>query len=523
MANPQNLITWQTILLTVSSLNLLKVIETQDSCRGRCASVYDRNSKCHCDSECIRYGECCEDYRTICTSETSCSGRCFEQHERGRKCQCDPSCMNYGDCCSDFVANCEKDTWKNPAFMATTRASLVFTSSTRKPTAEKPEFISDTLPQQDAASFSDDNAKIKEESMKLNYSTNSKIMHKGLTTSPIPQDVPTDSKILDKGLTTNTDPEEVTANPRVLESVKTTSALPEAASTNARISGKGMASLSVPVPSPTRSDIMVTEPTHERRNQITGKTQSYEDILNDSNLCNKKPSDAMTTLQNGTTYIFRGHLFWTISQKGQILGHPQRISDVWGIPSPIDTVFTRCNCLGNTYFFKGDQYWRFQNGHMDSGYPRKIAAGFSGLSGEITVALSVAAYRNRPETVYFFKKGGLYQKYVYQRPITSCPLERTHSPIYQVARRYRRQTMVAMQKSRKLQNIAQLSVEMSIRKNWHGFPLTVTSAISIPNPGLPEKYEYYVISHAKSYRVDPVNQKATYMKRSITKDVYKCL
>ncbi|XP_059840485.1 proteoglycan 4b isoform X1 [Hypanus sabinus] len=779
MANPQNLITWQTILLTVSSLNLLKVIETQDSCRGRCASVYDRNSKCHCDSECIRYGECCEDYRTICTSETSCSGRCFEQHERGRKCQCDPSCMNYGDCCSDFVANCEKDTWKNPAFMATTRASLVFTSSTRKPTAEKPEFISDTLPQQDAASFSDDNAKIKEESMKLkngsakvsegstiinpnrfelgnhdskisdqevtatsssadtsrdsesldngmitpsvskdgtfnskilakvmttsvipedgtmdsktlenrmtthyvpedrsttpktlnegiktttvpeavttnskiqynemstvipkdassdsmplhkamtmpsmkvtaikstisdahttihsasgqtssvpdkldrgtitfpipedkssnsntldeeivtvpesdtlnskipnngikaplvsenvsksseaqdnktitpslsaDYSTNSKIMHKGLTTSPIPQDVPTDSKILDKGLTTNTDPEEVTANPRVLESVKTTSALPEAASTNARISGKGMASLSVPVPSPTRSDIMVTEPTHERRNQITGKTQSYEDILNDSNLCNKKPSDAMTTLQNGTTYIFRGHLFWTISQKGQILGHPQRISDVWGIPSPIDTVFTRCNCLGNTYFFKGDQYWRFQNGHMDSGYPRKIAAGFSGLSGEITVALSVAAYRNRPETVYFFKKGGLYQKYVYQRPITSCPLERTHSPIYQVARRYRRQTMVAMQKSRKLQNIAQLSVEMSIRKNWHGFPLTVTSAISIPNPGLPEKYEYYVISHAKSYRVDPVNQKATYMKRSITKDVYKCL
>ncbi|XP_062920099.1 proteoglycan 4b isoform X2 [Mobula hypostoma] len=772
MANPQNLITWRTILLTVSSLSLLKVIETQDSCSGRCASGYDRSSKCNCDGECIRYGECCEDYRILCTSETSCSGRCFEQHERGRKCQCDPSCMNYGDCCSDFVANCGKDIWKNPAFVATTRASLVFTSSTRQPTAEKPEFINDTLLQQDAANFLNDNTKIKEESMKLkngsakvsegstiinpnrlelgkqdskisdqemtttssstdtsresetldngmttpsvskdgtfnskilakvmttsvtpedgtmdsktfenrmtthyvpedrsttpktlnegkktttavttnskilykemttvipkdassdsmplhkamttpsmevtttestisdahatihsaseqtssvpdkldrgtitfpipednsntldeelvtvpesdalnskipnngikaplvsenisksseaqdnktitptlsaDYSTNSKILHKGMTTSPIPEDVPTDSKILEKGLTTNTDPEEVTG-PGVLENVKTTSVLPEAASTNAGISGKVMTSLSVPVPNPTRGDNMVTEPTHEGTNRIIGKPQSYEDILNDPNLCNKKPSDAMTTLQNGTTYIFRGHLFWTINQKGQLLDHPHRISDVWGIPSPIDTVFTRCNCLGNTYFFKGDQYWRFQNGHMDSGYPRRIAAGFSGLSGEITATLSVAAYRNRPEMVYFFKKGGLYQKYVYQRPITSCPQERTHPYTYQVARRYRRQTMVAIQKSRKLQTTAELSVEMSIRKNWHGFPITVTSAISLPNPGLPEKYEYYVLSRAKSYKVDPVNQKATYMKRSVTKDLYKCL
>lgn len=31
---------------------------------------------------------------------------------------------------------------------------------------------------------------------------------------------------------------------------------------------------------------------------------------------------------------------------------PRLITEVWGIPSPIDTVFTRCNCEGKTFFFK---------------------------------------------------------------------------------------------------------------------------------------------------------------------------
>jgi hypothetical protein len=34
---------------------------------------------------------------------------------------------------------------------------------------------------------------------------------------------------------------------------------------------------------------------------------------------------------------------------------PRRITEVWGIPSPIDTVFTRCNCEGKTFFFKVTQ------------------------------------------------------------------------------------------------------------------------------------------------------------------------
>ncbi|XP_055498138.1 proteoglycan 4b isoform X2 [Leucoraja erinacea] len=598
MANPQNFMKWQTILLIVSSVTLPEMIAAQDSCIGRCVPRYERGHVCNCDIECIRYDECCEDYRDICTSETSCSGRCYEKHQRGRKCQCDPICVKYSDCCADFAANCEEDIQKSPMIVATTRSPLPVTSFTKKPTAA--EIISDTLLQQDSANHLNDNGKIKEGPLKSKTetakeievlttvdpikfkndkddpvvpensstdpqildkrlkttnvpevaSTNSNILVKettattttvpgaldrGMTTYPTPEDGPNDSKILDKELTAapesdflnskipnnrmtaptatkdaskrseplSNDPsvpvdqsnksesenkgtptivpkdvskildKKMTANGSRISANGMSTAAPSAAvSKDTRISDKGMASLSVPVTGPAKNDNMVTKsplPSVEPENQTTEKMQSYEARLNDPNLCNTKPSDASTTLQNGTTYIFRGNLFWTISQQGQTLGHPRSITDVWGIPSPIDTVFTRCNCKGQTYFFKDQDYWRFQNGAMDSGYPQKIAAGFSGLNGKITAALSVAAFNNRPETVYFFKRGGVYQKYVYQKSVSTCPQERTQSHAYQVVRhRNRRQTLVVIQKTRKQQNIVKLSVEMSIRNNWTG-------------------------------------------------------
>lgn len=116
-------------------------------------------------------------------------------------------------------------------------------------------------------------------------------------------------------------------------------------------------------------------------------------------------------------------------------GPAQGITQVWGIPSPIDTVFTRCNCQGKTYIFKvdtgslkplffnvtyfnscllacfcfaifkGSQYWRFQNDVLDPGYPMAVDTGFDGLRGHITAALSVPQYQSRRESVYFFKRG----------------------------------------------------------------------------------------------------------------------
>lgn len=48
---------------------------------------------------------------------------------------------------------------------------------------------------------------------------------------------------------------------------------------------------------------------------------------------------------------FTGHYFWLLDSN-RVPGPPRGITQVWGVPSPIDTVFTRCNCQGKTYIFK---------------------------------------------------------------------------------------------------------------------------------------------------------------------------
>ncbi|XP_048458030.1 proteoglycan 4-like [Rhincodon typus] len=403
-----------------------------------------------------------------------------------------------------------------------------------------------------------------------NYNnTDSKILDKTRLSNPIvPEEDPTaDSRVLDKEGTTKPTPAEHSALNSKPMDIEKNPTVPEESTTEFKILD-GEESTKAPVPeygmmdskpfdtegttkptsegsstmdsdkvttsahlSPDSHDskvTLVTKLSEALRNQTTTKAASYADYLNNPNLCNKRPSDALTTVQNGTTYIFRGHLFWTIDPKGQSLGYPQRISEVWGIPSPIDTVFTRCNCNGKTFFFKGEQYWRFQNGVMDRGYPRLITSGFSGLNGKIRAALSVAAHKNRPETVYFFKNGGRYQKYVYQRASKTCTL-RTGAYVNSIIRRrFKRKTLVIKTIRSQKSDITlshesvQLSVEMSIRKNWQGFPLRITSAISFPKPERAEKYEYFVLSGDKYYTVDPVKQKVTDTRRSVTKDLYGC-
>lgn len=47
-----------------------------------------------------------------------------------------------------------------------------------------------------------------------------------------------------------------------------------------------------------------------------------------------------------------GELFWSVDPVSRSVGNPQSITDILGVPSPIDTIFTRCNCHGNTYIIK---------------------------------------------------------------------------------------------------------------------------------------------------------------------------
>ncbi|CAH2311917.1 proteoglycan 4 [Pelobates cultripes] len=258
------------------------------------------------------------------------------------------------------------------------------------------------------------------------------------------------------------------------------------------------------------------------------------------NLCIGPPADGMTTLQNGSMVVFRGHYFWMLNQGG-VTEKPRKISEVWGIPSPIDTVFTRCNCGGKTFFFKGPNYWRFTNDAMDPGYPKQIIKGFGGLKGKITAVLSVAGVKTRPESVYFFKNGGNVQKYTYRqeqtkkcskrnRPAVQYPINAQN--IQTVKYRFPRQIIrQRIQIHRTLTNVKQaplgvLHEEVSVRSTWRGIPNNIVSAVSLPNPQKQDGFDYYVFSKEKYYNINMSSKVAVKMpaqsEQKTTKDWYKC-
>ncbi|XP_041127248.1 proteoglycan 4-like isoform X2 [Polyodon spathula] len=249
------------------------------------------------------------------------------------------------------------------------------------------------------------------------------------------------------------------------------------------------------------------------------------DDNDDANLCSGRPVNGITTLLNGTMYVFRGHWFWMLSSYGIVAGYPRRITDVWGIPSPIDSVFTRCNCQGKTFFFKGTEYWRFENGGMDPGYPKLISSGFGGIKGKITAALSISSTRIRPESVYFFKQGGLVQKYSYtQNPPQTCKKMQTQYSIYSIRNRFARQL------SSQSKNTVTLGQEINIKLQWRGFPTSVTSAVSVPNAKKRDGYDYFVFSRTQYYNINILADQPTVIypspslqrQQSTAKDWFKC-
>ncbi|KAG7230569.1 hypothetical protein INR49_025286 [Caranx melampygus] len=240
---------------------------------------------------------------------------------------------------------------------------------------------------------------------------------------------------------------------------------------------------SPPKPTPTKP---ISKP---EAKPLLDDTSGYQaDDNNDTNLCSGRPISGLTTLRNGTIVVFRGHYFWVLD-RNRMPGPAQGITQVWGVPSPIDTVFTRCNCQGKTYIFKGPKYWRFENDALDPGYPKVIETGFEGLRGHITAALSVPQHQRRTESVYFFKRGGLVQKYSYQSGTSPTCGRKPQVTVYTVRHRMVRQAVSA------------LGPTINIRTSWRGFPSTITAAVSVPNNREPDGYKYYVFSRSKSHNV----------------------
>merc|ERR1712241_1362961 len=138
---------------------------------------------------------------------------------------------------------------------------------------------------------------------------------------------------------------------------------------------------------------------------------NVNEIEDDSPICKDPEINAIVTVKDNTTYVFKDKLYYKLSDDSVADGYPRSISSDWsGLPSNIDAAFTWKN--GKTYFFKGDKYWRFTNKNKDyyrfdpeerppvkDTYPKPIS-NWEGIPNNIDDALK---YTNG--YTYFFKDG----------------------------------------------------------------------------------------------------------------------
>ncbi|KAM9468932.1 proteoglycan 4a [Clarias gariepinus] len=438
---------------------LLQLCAAQTSCRGRCGEPFSRGQICTCDDDCLTHKECCKDYEGVCTSRDSCRGRCQEAFRRGRECECDPDCTLYHSCCPDYSTHCDtnysapdvrsskKTEGVNPAC-----ADAGFRSAL--PHGQRaPDFVVNGANVVELVPLSEDSAAppSSDANLYLTFPSENPVEN---TPGPLHPAEP-----LSDG------------NGHVQVSVL----ISNQAST-------------VPTQPPS-----VAEPSAGRPSTLTDIAQALEAAStagqpaqsSSPDLCSGLPINGVTSASNGSIIVFQGHFFWILDPKTRTAGPALNITAELGIPSPVDTAFTRCNCEGKTYIIKGDNYWSFQNGVMEPGYPRSVAKDFGGLSGTIVAALPVPATRNRPETVYFFKKGGMVQKFTYP---AGSGLTCTG-----------KKSKLAM--SAKNRQPARLSGEINITLKWKGFPTPVTSALSMPNPRKPDGFEQFVLSWPKVFSI----------------------
>ncbi|XP_052442073.1 proteoglycan 4b isoform X41 [Carassius gibelio] len=539
---------------------------TSDSCKGRCGEPFHRSNPCHCDIDCVSYKQCCPDYENMCLVEDTA----LKPRKTATAAQRTANlCLNIKNKKSTETSN---EDMTNDEGTGEPTEGPPSTEPTEDPASPEPtESPPSTEPTESPPSTEPTESPPSTEPTEVPSGTEPTEGPSGTeptefpTVEPIespsstePIEVPSNAEPTESP--SSTEPTEVPSNAEPTESPPSTA--PTEVSSSAEPTGgpPSIAPTEIPLSvepteaplntAPTEvsssaepteysvsemttkaqsedpkesssprdpSDIIPIKPTEKPLKPISekdGKKDSIKDYQADdydSNLCSGRPVSGLTTLRNGTIVVFRGHYFWTLD-KQRNPDPPQLITKVWGIPSPIDSVYTRCNCEGKTYFFKGRNYWRFDNGMMDPGFPKSISQGF-GQIGHITAALSIPEYRSRKESVIFFRRGGMAQKYTYQ-VTPNCGKEPKY-PAFRVWTRARRQAVSA------------LGPVISISKTWRGFPTIVTSAVSVPSR-VKEGYKYYVFSQNKYYsmkmeREKPVILKpATGPKENLATSFFKC-
>ncbi|XP_029105992.1 proteoglycan 4a [Scleropages formosus] len=509
---------------------LLPLCAAQATCKGRCGEPFSRGRICHCDRDCLLHNECCKDYESACTTGDSCVGRCGEPFKRGRLCNCDPSCALYDQCCPDYRTQCAAETTTTPYHTKTPETAeqrMSHIDAGKNKAQELPK--KETVKKPGSKLFLSSPKSPDSESEEV-YPVENKLMNTfpQSTQQPEMQTLPTEDTL---PLPSLNEPAQAAGplpdgtghrvDPAAPDGVSTLHLIPVDPATVLLESaahqllpfapGLGQPAPDLLTPSPGKPTTTSLEfavfaarpvgsPT--RPNTLgdiaaalaAENTDSYlTNISSDTNLCNLQPIDGVTVLFNGTIVVFRGDFFWTLDNSWAP-SPARRITEVWGVPSPIDTVFTRSNCRSKTYIFKGNNYWRFENGILDPGYPKFISVEFEGfdMSGKIVAALPVPATRRRPESVYFFRTGGRVQKYSFGPEATSS---------------CRRKFPIVAGEKQPAGQAASPGNEINIRVSWKGFPSLVTSAVSVPNPHKPDGYDYYIFSNDKYYIIKVVGER----------------
>ncbi|XP_019202518.1 proteoglycan 4b isoform X1 [Oreochromis niloticus] len=523
---------------------------TKNSCKGRCGESFKRGRLCSCDSDCIKYNQCCSDYKNHCDAQDDSSvppvgptshppddptddvsGTIFPTDEfsttEPEDLEASPVpeiSIDYelstvdplGEISTEATPTTARTPSDNDDLVSTTAEALSDSTSMAAADHTSSEPMSTLIPSVEPSSSTS--------SPQLDTQTPAVTIMDAVFPSDEPDNslltiTPASTTIPDEP--TSTHPEDVSASsPSVLPSTSASSvgseeiSMVEAVTTHAPspttaawtdatddlltdTSKPTRAQEPEPTPPVEKPELYELDPakpiskpdTKPLETQNIDDTGDYQaDDNNDTNLCSGRPVSGVTTLRNGTMVVFRGHYFWLLDSN-RVPGPPRGITQVWGVPSPIDTVFTRCNCQGKTYIFKGSQYWRFENDALDHGYPKVITTGFDGLRGHITAALSVPQYKSRAESVYFFKRGGFVQKYSYHAGVGPTCRKKVQYAIYTVRNRVVRQAAPL------------LGPAITIRTSWRGFPPAITAAVSVPTTTEPEGYKYFVFSGSKSYNV----------------------
>lgn len=70
------------------------------TCEGRCGQQgVDATKPCQCNPSCQKYGDCCDDFLTLCNT---CEGRCNAAYNAQWPCQCNNLCTANSNCCPDY-------------------------------------------------------------------------------------------------------------------------------------------------------------------------------------------------------------------------------------------------------------------------------------------------------------------------------------------------------------------------------------------------------------------------------------